>query len=72
MSESQDGIVRMIENGALARVTFHPDGRYELQEIIQKSPLSGSTLQDIGELIASTPGTDEGGGQGNYARVELT
>ena len=71
MSESQDGIVRMIGTGTLARVTFHPDGRYELQEILQKSALAGPTLKEIGDLIASMPGTDEGGGQGNYGRLDL-
>jgi hypothetical protein len=71
VSESQDGIVRMAESGTVARVTFHPDGRYEVQEIVEKASALRTGVREAGHLIATMRGDDSAGSPGSYARVDL-
>jgi hypothetical protein len=71
MSESGRGRVVM-DSGVVGLVTFHADGTYEVEEILQKaSGLGPPSLADIGKLLVEMPSRDEGSGSKNYAKVVL-
>ena len=71
MSDSALGIVRM-ENGTVAEILFHENGRYEVSEYLGKaSGLGSPRLSEIGKLLFEMPRSDEGGGEQNYSRIDL-
>lgn len=72
MSDRGRGRVVM-DSGVVAAVIFNSDGTYEVEEILQKATALGPpSLADVGALVATMPGRDEGGGSKNYARLDLT
>lgn len=70
MSESARGVVRM-EHGTLAEVTFHPDGTYSVDQIVQKASGLVTGMREVGDLLGSLLPEDAGGGQANYRRLDL-
>jgi hypothetical protein len=56
-----------MDSGVLARVTFNPDGTFDVERILQKANgLGAPSLSDIGKLIATMPADHTG-----TARVDL-
>ena len=70
MTESARGVVRM-EHGTTAVVVFHADGRYEVEEVVQKASALKTGVREAGEIIATMPGDDSAGSSGSYARLDL-
>ena len=67
MSEKVKAVV-ITEHGVRGQITLRENGTYEVDSV-EKS--DGTSLREIGRLIAELPGTDEGGGTANYARLDL-